>query len=152
MPTSASTRRTPEPIDASPSSLTRPSWPDLATWVPPHSSREYSPTSTIRTSVPYFSPNSASAPIARASSIEVWYARTLRSSISTRLTSSSTSRRTVTGTAPDEVKSNRSRPGAFSEPAWAADSPSAPRSARCTRWVAVWLREVARRRSTSISA
>ncbi len=69
MPTRASTRRTPEPIDASPSSLTRPSWPDLATWVPPHSSREYSPTSTIRTSAPYFSPNSASAPIERASSM-----------------------------------------------------------------------------------
>ena len=85
--------------------------------MPPQSSREYSPTSTIRTSVPYFSPNSASAPIALASSIEVWYARTVRSPMSTRLTSSSTSRRTVTGTAPDAVKSNRRRPGAFSEPA-----------------------------------
>src|SRR5207248_1837632 len=33
-----------------------------------------------------------------------------------------------------------------------AELPGAPRSARCTRWVAVWDREVARRRSTSISA
>ena len=33
--------------------------------------------------MPYFSPNSASAPIERASSIEVWNARTCRSPIST---------------------------------------------------------------------
>ena len=71
MPTSASIRRTPEPMDDSPSTLIRPSWPDLATCVPPHSSREYSPTSTTRTWSPYFSPNSASAPIWRASSWEV---------------------------------------------------------------------------------
>ena len=40
VPTSASTRRTPEPMDDSPRILTSPSWPDLATCVPPHSSRE----------------------------------------------------------------------------------------------------------------
>ena len=68
------------------------------------------------------------------------------------MTSSSVSRSTDSGTAPGAVKSNLSRPGAFSEPACAADSPSAPRSARCTRWVAVCDRDSARRRSTSISA
>ena len=50
------------------------------------------------------------------------------------------------------MKSKRKRPGEFSEPAWAAVSPSASRNAWCTRWVAVWAREIARRRSTSISA
>ena len=50
------------------------------------------------------------------------------------------------------MKSNLSLPGEFSEPAWAADSPSALRSARCTRWVAVCERDSARRRSMSISA
>ena len=68
------------------------------------------------------------------------------------MTSSSVSRSTDSGTAPGAVKSNLSLPGAFSEPACAADSPSAPRSARCTRWVAVCDRDSARRRSTSISA
>ena len=90
--------------------------------------------------------------MARASSIEVWNARTSRSLIRTWLTSSSVSLSTERGTAPGAVKSNRSRPGAFSEPACAAASPSAPRRARCTRWVAVCEREMARRRSTSICA
>ena len=70
----------------------------------------------------------------------------------TALTSSSTSRSTLGGTAPAAVKSKRKRPGEFSEPACAADSPSALRKPRWTRWVAVWLREIARRRSRSISA
>src|SRR4051794_18790631 len=39
MPTSASTRRPPEPTEASERIFTRPSWPERATWVPPHSSR-----------------------------------------------------------------------------------------------------------------
>ena len=42
----------------------RPTSPVAATWVPPHSSRETSSTSTIRTQSPYFSPNSAIAPSA----------------------------------------------------------------------------------------
>src|ERR1039458_454393 len=111
-----------------------------------------SPTSTTRTRLPYFSPNRASAPIARASSIDVWNARTSRSLTRTWLTSSSASLSTDGGTAPIAVKSNRNLPGEFSEPACAADSPSAPRNARCTRWVAVCEREIARRRSMSISA
>ena len=44
MPTSASTRRTPDPIEPSPSRVTSPSWPDRAACVPPHSSRAQSPT------------------------------------------------------------------------------------------------------------
>lgn len=50
------------------------------------------------------------------------------------------------------LKSNRRRPGAFSEPAWVADSPRKLRMVWCTRWVAVCEREMARRRDTSISA
>ena len=50
----------------------------MRTWVPPHSSRENepSPTSTIRTTSPYFSLNSAIAPSRRASSSVVVIART----------------------------------------------------------------------------
>ena len=43
-------------------------WPVWWTCVPPHSSTEYSPTSTTRTKSPYFSPNSAIAPWFLASS------------------------------------------------------------------------------------
>ena len=67
VPTSASTRRTPEPIEDSLSSFTRPRRPVLSTCVPPHSSCAHSPTETTRTRSPYFSPNSAIAPIALAS-------------------------------------------------------------------------------------
>ena len=45
--------------------------PLRATWVPPHSSR-VSATSTTRTTSPYFSPNSAMAPAAMASSYDIW--------------------------------------------------------------------------------
>ena len=49
-------------------------------------------------------------------------------------------------------KSNRNRPGEFSEPAWVAVSPSASRNALCTMWVAVCEREIERRRSMSTFA
>ena len=62
--------------------------------MPPHSSRENdpSPTSTIRTTSPYFSPNSAIAPSRRASSSVVVSARTGWFSRIHALTVSSTSR------------------------------------------------------------
>ncbi len=62
-------RRTPEPMEDSPSSFTRPSWAVLCTCVPPHSSLEKSPMVTTRTRSPYFSPNSAMAPCFFASSM-----------------------------------------------------------------------------------
>ena len=64
------------------------------TCVPPHSSREKSPSpiSTIRTTSPYFSPNSAIAPSARASSSVVVIGRTGWFSTIQALTWSSTSR------------------------------------------------------------
>ena len=52
------------------------------------------------------------------------------------MTRASTSASTEVGTAPVAEKSKRKRPGAFSEPAWVAVSPSASRNALCTMWVA----------------
>ena len=89
----------------------------------------------------------------RASSGVVTNARTSWSSSRTALTSSSTSASTDAGTAPPgEVKSNRSRPGAFIEPACAAVSPSARRMPACTRCVAECDRETAARRDWSTVA
>ncbi len=83
------------------------------TWVPPHSSRDQSPspTLTMRTTSPYFSPNSAMAPSERASSSVVVIARTgwlARISALTRSSIASTSSR-LSG-AP-WVKSKRSLSG-----------------------------------------
>ena len=66
----ASIRRTFAALDVSAVTLNTPISAVERTCVPPHSSRDQvpSPTSTIRTTSPYFSPNSAIAPSARASS------------------------------------------------------------------------------------
>ena len=68
------------------------------------------------------------------------------------MTRASTSLITDAGTEPVAEKSKRNRPGAFSEPAWVAVSPSASRNALCTMWVAVCAREIDLRRSMSTSA
>ena len=81
--------------------------------------------------------------------ISAW---TSRSSTSRALTRASTSRSTLTGSEEPAWKSNRNRPGAFSEPACVAVSPSASRMALCTMCVAVCERLIALRRSTSTSA
>ena len=60
------------------------------------------------------------------------------------MTRASTSAITDSGTAPVAEKSKRNRPGAFSEPAWVAVSPSASRNALCTMCVAVCAREIDR--------
>ena len=67
------------------------------------------------------------------------------------MTRASTSAITDSGTAPAAEKSKRNRPGAFSEPAWVAVSPSASRNALCTMCVAVCAREIDSRRSRSTS-
>ncbi len=139
-------------MEDSPSSFTRPSWAVLCTWVPPHSSLEKSPMVTTRTRSPYFSPNSAMAPCFLASSMLMTSAVTSSSRARISLIFCSTSLRTVPGTAVGEPKSKRKRPGAFSEPAWAAVGPSASRSAWWVRWVALWARAMARRRLTSMTA
>ena len=74
----ASIRRTFAALEDSERILKTPTSAVLRACVPPHSSRENepSPTSTMRTTSPYFSPKSAIAPSARASSSVVVSART----------------------------------------------------------------------------
>src|SRR6266853_2857928 len=76
-PATASMRRTPAATAPSPTILNRPMSPVRSACVPPHSSTEYflppstlgsPPIDSTRTSSPYFSPNSAMAPAAIASS------------------------------------------------------------------------------------
>ena len=101
---------------------------------------------------PYFSPNSATAPSAFASSMVVSKMRTASSRASRRFASSSASSRISSGTRVGCGKSNRSRPGATSEPACRACSPSSCFNVQCTTCVEVWARAVASRRPASISA
>ena len=71
-------RRTPAALALSAMILTRPMSPVRVTCVPPHNSTDHAllalspdcptPIETTRTSSPYFSPNSAMAPVSMASS------------------------------------------------------------------------------------
>ncbi len=65
-PVMASMRRTPAEMLPSYTILQTPISPVRPTCVPPHSSRLNPGTETTRTSSPYFSPNSAMAPVAMA--------------------------------------------------------------------------------------
>src|SRR6266508_2946359 len=56
-------RRTPEATAPSETTLKSPIWPVAPRWVPPQSSVEKSPMRITRTRSPYFSPNSAIAPL-----------------------------------------------------------------------------------------
>ena len=109
----ASIRRTFAALDVSVVTLKRPISAVERTCVPPHSSRdqEPSPTSTIRTMSPYFSPNSAVAPSAFASSSVVVIARTGLFSRIHALTWSSTSRSSSGESGEPWVKSKRSLSG-----------------------------------------
>jgi hypothetical protein len=116
-------RRTPAATPDSPTTETRPMSPVRRTCVPPHNSTDQpialpvaSPIDTTRTSSPYFSPNSARAPDATASSTAIsrvvtaafWSTMSLAMS-STRISSSA-----VTGFGCEMSK--RSRSGETSEP------------------------------------
>ena len=109
----ASIRRTLAALDVSVVTLNTPISAVERTCVPPHSSRDQlpSPTSIIRTTSPYFSPNSAIAPSARASSSVVVSARTgwLASTQSLTCCSTSPSSSGVSGW--PWVKSKRSLSG-----------------------------------------
>ena len=109
----ASIRRTLAADDVSVVILKAPITPVLRTWVPPHSSRDHwpSPISTIRTTSPYFSPNSAMAPSDLASSSVVVSARTGWSATISRLTASSTARTSSSVSGALCVKSKRSLSG-----------------------------------------
>ena len=121
----------------------------FSTWVPPQSSREKPGTSITRTSSPYFSPKSATAPISTASfrpmvlgTTGVLFAISALTRASTRATSS------LEG-APGWVKSNLSPSGPTPDPAWRTCPPSTLARAACSRWVAVWWPMVRRRASPS---
>ena len=79
--------------------------------MPPHSSRETSSTSTIRTQSPYFSPNSAIAPRRSASSRVVSIARTGWLAVTQSDTSSSTAVSSSAESRSPWVKSKRSLSG-----------------------------------------
>ena len=110
---SASIRRTFAALEPSLVIRSSPISDVVRTCVPPHSSRERlpSPISTIRTTSPYFSPNSAIAPSALASSSVVVIGRTGRLSRIRALTSSSTWRRSSSLSLALWVKSKRSLSG-----------------------------------------
>ena len=71
VPVTASMRRRLAPIELSPRILIGPIVPRARTWVPPHSSTEWWPASTTRTTSPYLSPKKAMAPRSAASSCDV---------------------------------------------------------------------------------
>ena len=112
-PVIASIRRTFAADDVSVVIFKTPMTPVLRTCVPPHSSRDQlpSPISTIRTTSPYFSPNSAIAPRLRASSSVVVRARTGWSAMICAFTMSSTSRTSCSVSGAPCVKSKRSLSG-----------------------------------------
>ena len=122
-----------------------PSWPERAACVPPHSSRAQSPDRDH--------PHLVAVLLA-----EQRHRADRAAPASCGMTSAVTARSSVehvvdpcldVGAAPPpapprcEAKSKRNRPGAFSEPACVAVSPSASRNALCTMCVAVWAREIA---------
>ena len=109
----ASMRRTLAALELSPCSLKTPISAVLRTCVPPHSSREYapSPICTIRTTSPYFSPKSAIAPSARASSSVVVIGRTGSLRRTHSLTRSSIARRSSGEIRSPWEKSKRSLSG-----------------------------------------
>ena len=71
VPVTASMRRRLAPIDASETILMGPMSPRARTWVPPHSSMEWRPASSTRTTSPYLSPKKAMAPRSAASALVV---------------------------------------------------------------------------------
>ena len=152
MPTSASTRRTPEPIDASCRIFTRPSWPERG--------HVRAAAQLPRVVADLDDPDPLAVLLAEQRHRAEPARLGLRGDERVHLEVADQHLVDLLldvvqhdgGTAPGVLKSNRSRPGAFSEPAWVADSPRKLRMVWCTRWVAVCAREIARRRVTSISA
>ena len=101
---------------------------------------------TTRTSSPYFSPNSARAPEARASSRPSGGSSPRRSGARCGWRCPRPRRAPPAVIGFGWAMSKRSRSGATSEPFCATWSPRTWRSASCSRWVAEWLARVAERR------
>ena len=151
-PVTASSRRMLDPIDPSDTILIRPMSPVAVTCVPPQSSMLLVPASSTRTRSPYLSPKNAIAPSSRASSIEVskWRTGSLLNTSAFARSSMRSSSSSVTGA--KWAKSKRSRSGSTEDPCCLTWSPSTSRNAQCSTCVAVWLRRIAARRSTSMDA
>ena len=126
-------RRTPAATPLSEAIANRPMSPVARTCVPPHSSVLKPGTDTTRTVSPYFSPKSAIAPAAIASSVSFTSVVTGVFSRIRALTIASISSHCSRVTALKWAKSNRSRSGATSEPACLTCGPSTCRSAAWSR-------------------
>ena len=145
--TTASMRRTPLPIEDSPSSTNIPSSPVVCACVPPQNSTE-GPNFTTRTTSPYFSPAIVTAPVRLASSIGSSFMSWWWSSRISSLTRCVTARFCSLLSAPTGLrKSNRMRSTPTHEPACTTSSPSTSLSARCKRWAEVWWRRISARHS-----
>ncbi|MNT17394.1 hypothetical protein D3C72_1525400 [compost metagenome] len=124
--------------------------PVRCTWVPPQSSTEKPPPMvSTRTCSPYFSPNSAVAPLALAVSMSVSSVSTSLLLRISALTMSSSSFNCSGLMASKWLKSKRRRWLSTSEPFCCTWSPSTRRRAACSRWVAEWFRAVAWRTEAS---
>ena len=126
--------------------------PVRLTCVPPHSSTEKSPILSTRTTSPYFSPNSAMAPEAWASSCDINFVSTSKLARISRLTRASISVSCSGIIASKWEKSKRSRPASTSEPFCCTCSPSIWRSAACNKCVAEWLQAMSCRLCSSTFA
>ncbi|MNN23715.1 hypothetical protein D3C81_1371200 [compost metagenome] len=107
---------------------------------------------STRTLSPYFSPNSAMAPLALAVSMSVSSVSTSLFLRISALTSSSSALSCSGLIASKWLKSKRRRWLSTSEPFCCTCSPSTWRSAACSRWVAEWLSAVAPRTVASTTA
>ena len=116
-PVVASIRRTPAATPLSEAIANSPMSPVARTWVPPHSSVLKPGTDTTRTLSPYFSPKSAMAPAAIASSVAFTSVVTVVFFRIRALTIASISSHCSRVTALKCTKSNRSRSGATRDPA-----------------------------------
>ncbi|CSD27557.1 Uncharacterised protein [Vibrio cholerae] len=113
--------------------LNRPISPVLLAWIPPHSSVEKSPIDSTRTWSSYFSPNSAIAPFAFASSIFMMLVSILWLRRTSWFTKRSTSLISAAVIASRCEKSKRSVSARTREPFCATCSPSTLRSAACNK-------------------
>ena len=153
MPVTPSIRRTPEATEVSLRILKSPKRAVLSMWVPPQNSLEKpSSTETTRTTSPYFSPNRAMAPLCLASSMGISTMETGTALRISSLTSSSTWASSSGVRAEKWVKSKRTWRSLTSWPACSTWSPRTLRRAAWSRWAAVWLRIMARRRWPSTLA
>ena len=145
MPVTASIRRMPAAIPCSLTILNKPISPVRCTCRPPHSSMEKGlpslstvPIDNTRTVSPYFSPNSAIAPLSCAcvmlsiSTVAGWLARICW------LTMFSMVMMSCSVKALSYEKSKRNTSLLTNDPFWVTPVPRCSRRAACSRWVAEW--------------